>query len=1460
MDFSLSTSMLIISGLLLPVLAGGEHRVICPCASRKTCHAIPKLLRNENATMYTVEYGSCQPLLNTTVLKKERTEYLDTLQASNGTDHHAAGCSGEHSMPSGLPRTDFILIVHEYMSYEPIRSLLSNVMHQTTRLLRISGINPSHFDISCSVWGFMESFGFLPLPDPISPLLATGKYVEVLFQNEEMSAGRGSSFLSRALANINTAKTKSKRYTYESLDDAYDRLLGFEGVIDMVVDRARAQPGGKCVILLIFPLRVDIRVTDHDIQVLRAWNCTVHAIAPLTLETGVMHLLALTKDTFLDVSLEDAPPARSNWKPMGEGEKASLRSITTTEFVRLAFSTGGVIFNRERMFPVLGEPVPGYSYESSSRAQHVVAENMARLLIGGTPDAWLSRTCECDDVRPDPAMLNPHSADTRDDLRWMFSRSILSPLRDYGCFGHCKEPAMVAEDVDIYAPSDPRYRACIPSQLRAAPDNTITTMSTAGPDTTLMPCQEQELNSSTTNLSYTLPAKRADIIIIITEESAALAGLHLKTKGFLQTLDHKLRKGGFGSGEDAPYTMRNLYGLVGFGSNEGVSGRFVLSDCSPAYLFSIDCISSAIRQLLYPEVDNSTVLWDIYAPLAFAIANTPWRLHAVRHIILIENSMDWLWLEAHVSALDELLSCYDIVLHVFLPSPFPASSVMGADYHNLNYVFGHNLSVISSDALDIKPGLLASSAYRSKGSAWAVRSFMHDYTRFTDYATSVFFHLAEETYQRLIVCQCVVPHGLNITAECVKCDQATCLDAVNEQERLELDINQNASRMAEEQYLETTGCSDLQDERKRLPGTCAIGSASVLLLVNIEDGNKPALHWLPEFAAALDDHLIRNGVGQAGTLAWSRRNLFTVVGFHNEGYSTVTAESAGGQLAAPAEYVAEAVGSLPLSGQNITLIDRVSSLSGKLRDTGFSVIVAIWHQEVPKIVAQIMAQQLTAPCASPSLHVLFPIDTEAKTKYVLYEGPNFYYQAFPDDLSAFARLALQVDISVKDSSQVFNGSIWSSADALCVEQNIAWLTENLAKAIAESSVAFTRARLLYHECIYRDGLPTCQDVLVDVDVHTWCVMPEVDDMSEQMANATSNATPNATSDGTSNTTSNATPDAMHGAMPVATPGVIAGTAREYNVTSPGGMSQVMKAVLILLGCSVLLAFFIGLFIWHRRAHRDTTTGVPLSKAMAEHTRAPKIQDIMHHATSMLTAPTSSDVKVLPVSLLRFVSPIGKGQFGEVFLGQMMVVEKEQDRQQTVAIKTLRSSIADDTANTALIEEYLLQCSIGKHPNVVDIITGGLYNGRACLVMEYMPEGDLHSYLVKLRKRVPEARSVNSFLVPTDRLDICRQVAVGMEFLSSKQIVHRDLAARNVLVREHDSGLKGRRLELKISDLGLSRRAAQGRKYTAQTTRMLPMKWMAIESINDGCFSSKSDVWSFGVLMWEVETCGKSQRL
>ncbi|RUS83028.1 hypothetical protein EGW08_009216, partial [Elysia chlorotica] len=236
----------------------------------------------------------------------------------------------------------------------------------------------------------------------------------------------------------------------------------------------------------------------------------------------------------------------------------------------------------------------------------------------------------------------------------------------------------------------------------------------------------------------------------------------------------------------------------------------------------------------------------------------------------------------------------------------------------------------------------------------------------------------------------------------------------------------------------------------------------------------------------------------------------------------------------------------------------------------------------------------------------------------------------------------------------------------------------------------------------------------------------------------------------------------------------------------------------------------------------------------------------------------SDEWEIDPALLKFSTQLGQGAFGKVVTGYY------QD--QRVAIKLVREG-APVSYKEDLVAEINLMKRIGNHPNIVGLIGACTLNEPIALVMEYVPYGNLHNFLKKcrmegdLRKRsdgpseitytvIQDCGGLESGTVtPADMLSFARQVAMAMEYMTEKKYVHRDLAARNVLI-DHGKVVK-------VCDFGLSRDVFHDNHYKKLTNGKLPLKWMAIESLRDRIFTTQSDVWSFGIVLWEIVTMGAS---
>ncbi|XP_075151765.1 tyrosine-protein kinase transmembrane receptor Ror isoform X2 [Haematobia irritans] len=204
--------------------------------------------------------------------------------------------------------------------------------------------------------------------------------------------------------------------------------------------------------------------------------------------------------------------------------------------------------------------------------------------------------------------------------------------------------------------------------------------------------------------------------------------------------------------------------------------------------------------------------------------------------------------------------------------------------------------------------------------------------------------------------------------------------------------------------------------------------------------------------------------------------------------------------------------------------------------------------------------------------------------------------------------------------------------------------------------------------------------------------------------------------------------------------------------------------------------------------------------------------------------------------VEFVEELGEGAFGKVYKGQLTLCCGEKT---FVAIKALKEDASYKTQQDFRREIELI--SDLKHDNIVCILGVVLNKEPYCMLFEYMSNGDLHEFLIA------NSPNENKSLSQLDFLKISVQISEGMEYLSGHHYVHRDLAARNCLVGEN--------LMVKISDFGLSRDIYSSDYYRVQSKSLLPVRWMPSESILYGKFTTESDVWSFGVVLWEIYSYG-----
>ncbi|XP_070552744.1 leukocyte tyrosine kinase receptor-like [Ptychodera flava] len=219
--------------------------------------------------------------------------------------------------------------------------------------------------------------------------------------------------------------------------------------------------------------------------------------------------------------------------------------------------------------------------------------------------------------------------------------------------------------------------------------------------------------------------------------------------------------------------------------------------------------------------------------------------------------------------------------------------------------------------------------------------------------------------------------------------------------------------------------------------------------------------------------------------------------------------------------------------------------------------------------------------------------------------------------------------------------------------------------------------------------------------------------------------------------------------------------------------------------------------------------------------------------------------IKPTSLTKSNQLLGEGSFGQVYQGNFKPPGSKIT--EDVAIKSLLPANRNYHCNADFAREISCLIKLQGHPNIVILKGIVLQQGGNCFVMECATCGDLLNYLHRLRNPIYKKKE-------KELLCYTRHITLGMQYMQKKKILHRDLSARNILL--FNGGVA------KIGDFGLSRDASETKGVYvkvpwAENQTALPLKWMPPEFLTRGEFYFKSDVWSFGVLLWEICTHGDS---
>uniref|UniRef100_K7FUL4 Tyrosine-protein kinase receptor n=1 Tax=Pelodiscus sinensis TaxID=13735 RepID=K7FUL4_PELSI len=221
----------------------------------------------------------------------------------------------------------------------------------------------------------------------------------------------------------------------------------------------------------------------------------------------------------------------------------------------------------------------------------------------------------------------------------------------------------------------------------------------------------------------------------------------------------------------------------------------------------------------------------------------------------------------------------------------------------------------------------------------------------------------------------------------------------------------------------------------------------------------------------------------------------------------------------------------------------------------------------------------------------------------------------------------------------------------------------------------------------------------------------------------------------------------------------------------------------------------------------------------------------------------SDLKEVPRKNISLIRGLGHGAFGEVYEGQVVGILSDPNSLQ-VAVKTLPEMCSEQDELDFLMEALII--SKFNHQNIVRCIGVSLQALPRFILLELMAGGDLKSFLRETRPRPSQPSSLSML----DLLHVARDIACGCQYLEENHFIHRDIAARNCLLTCQGPGRVA-----KIGDFGMARDIYRASYYRKGGCAMLPIKWMPPEAFMEGIFTSKTDTWSFGVLLWEIFSLG-----
>ena len=318
----------------------------------------------------------------------------------------------------------------------------------------------------------------------------------------------------------------------------------------------------------------------------------------------------------------------------------------------------------------------------------------------------------------------------------------------------------------------------------------------------------------------------------------------------------------------------------------------------------------------------------------------------------------------------------------------------------------------------------------------------------------------------------------------------------------------------------------------------------------------------------------------------------------------------------------------------------------------------------------------------------------------------------------------------------------------------------------------------------------------------------------------------------------------------------------YNNVSETGNNRLIATIVSLISFAIFLALLYCLR-YHRKKERKTkskiVSGVHIkNKKQFEHPNIDSYNQLSSHSG---TFDLNSNPPILSSdfnckfqrSQFKIYGELAKGNFGTVHIGELTW---SSNSTRIVAIKSVSRQTDSELSN--FLSEIKIMGQVMPHMNVVRMFgactTDVAIHNQAWIFLEYCKFGDLKNFLCDHEKSILSSIT-NDQINSRCLIQWCYDIAKGMQYLAKCNIMHGDLAARNILLNQ-DPLMTGY-IVAKVADFGLSKRFYDNLKYEKKNRNFIPWKWMAYEYLTRDYFTLTSDVWSFGVVTWEIFSLGRT---